>query len=105
MLQETSRCAVSASLVGGPDRDPRRLRLATDLWSEDEHLLQQDESVCWAMALNPEFITLTTELYMADVLNVVAEVASEGPTCSTKFQLYMNALRLEKDPALMKLIG
>lgn len=37
MFQETSKRAAT-SQVGGPDRDPKRLRLSADLWLEGEHL-------------------------------------------------------------------
>ncbi|KIL63606.1 hypothetical protein M378DRAFT_164278 [Amanita muscaria Koide BX008] len=47
MLQENPKRAASTSLVGSPNRDltGKRPHLATDLWSEDEPHLQQDNIV------------------------------------------------------------
>jgi hypothetical protein len=102
MLQETSK-RVATSPVGGPDRDPKRLRLATDLWSEDEHL-QQDKIVNQELG---EDYDIDNRRDMSIVLKHVAEVASKGPH-SHLFHgpdPRITSFALKENPALMKLVG
>lgn len=101
MLQETSKRAAT-SPVGGPDRDPKRLRLATDLWSEDEHL-QQDKIVKQNLQ---EDYDINNRRDMAFILQLVADVASEGPHSHlVHVPTLPMLLPLKEDPALMKLVG
>ncbi|KAM6495554.1 hypothetical protein JOM56_008260 [Amanita muscaria] len=106
MLQKR---AASTSPVGSPARDLKRLHLATNLWSESEHL-QQDDIVKQRLlgkGLKPRTYDFN-QLHMALVLKRVAQVASEGPHSHLLHvpaaeDHYIDAL--EEDPDLMKLVG
>ncbi|KIL68319.1 hypothetical protein M378DRAFT_158863 [Amanita muscaria Koide BX008] len=106
MLQKR---AASTSPVGSPARDLKRLHLATNLWSESEHL-QQDDIVKQRLlgkGLAPRTYDFN-QLHMALVLKRVAQVASEGPHSHLLHvpaaeDHYIDAL--EEDPDLMKLVG
>jgi hypothetical protein len=111
MPREPKRAA-SASPVGDPKRDVKRLRLAsaTNLWSEDEHR-QQDEAVkqrLFSKSEKPRKYDINDQLHMAAVLKFVGEVALEGPH-SHVFHVpaatehYIGAL--EEDTDLMELVG
>ncbi|KIL63609.1 hypothetical protein M378DRAFT_164281 [Amanita muscaria Koide BX008] len=109
MLQENPKRAASTSPVGSPARDLKRLHLATNLWSESDHL-QQDDIVKQRLlgkGLKPRTYDFN-EIHMALVLKRVAQVASEGPHSHLLHipaaeDHYIDAL--EEDPDFMKLVG
>ncbi|KAM6501265.1 hypothetical protein JOM56_004279 [Amanita muscaria] len=74
MLQEHSKRAASTSPVGSPTR--KRLHLVNDLWSEDEHL-RQDDIV--KQRLQGIDCNVNDKIHMVWVLRTVAGVAFEGP--------------------------
>ena len=100
----SSKRPASASPVG--DHDPKRLRLVTDLWSEDEHL-QQDEIVKQLLRGTddePKTHDIGDRFHILHILETVAHVACEGRhSRSLRYREGRDALK--KDPALMKLIG
>jgi hypothetical protein len=96
-------CVASPSPVA--DHNPKRLHLATDLWSEDEHL-QQDEIVSQHLPWEGNY-DISNALIILFILKVVIDVACKGmhshslriPPENELFQA------LQEVPALMKLIG
>ncbi|KIL63642.1 hypothetical protein M378DRAFT_12062 [Amanita muscaria Koide BX008] len=103
MLQENLKRPVSTSPVGCPNRDLKRPHLATVLWSEDEHL-QQDDMV--KQRLEGLYLDTKDKFHMAWVTKTVADVAFEGPY-SHLFHVpaHENCLGALKDSVLMKLVG
>ena len=103
----SSKRPASASPVG--DRHPKRLRLVTDLWSEDEHL-QQDEIVNQRLRGTDderETHDIGDIFHIRDILDTVAHVACEGRhSRSLRIPPRREGLdALKEDPALMKVIG
>jgi hypothetical protein len=108
MPQESSKRAAPTSPPGGPNRDAKRLRLATDLWSEDQHRQQDEIAKQRLRGHHRKPYDIDDELHMAYVFQIVGEVASEGPNShmfyvSAETRHYIDAL--EQDPVLMKLVG
>jgi hypothetical protein len=106
MLQESSKRAAPTS-PPDPDHDAKRLRLGTDLWSEDEHR-QQDERI--KQLFEDKDWKVNDPVHMIHILNAVSSVALEGPhshMVSTSFELNIQAFDSfgHFDPKLMKLVG
>jgi hypothetical protein len=110
MPQENSKRPASASPEGDPKRDTKRLRRATDLWSEDEHL-KQDETVKQRLlgkGRTPREYFVNHEPSMGYILKYVADVAAQGPHSHllhdpAEQRYYVEVL--EDDPDLLKLVG
>jgi len=109
MLPERSKRVASASPVD-LKRDAKRLRLAPDLWSNEEHQ-QQDEVIKRRLVGRdgkPRKFDVNIEGLMAIVLKLVGEVASEGKH-SHLFHVpaanehYIAAI--EEDPDLLRAVG
>ena len=110
MLPNTFKRAASTSPVGGLKRDGKRLRLAKDLWSDEEHL-QQDEVIKQRLVGKdgkPRQYDVNVQTLMAVVLKLVGEVASEGkhshlfhiPAATEHY-----IVALEEEPELLKVVG
>ena len=106
---ERSKRVASASPVD-LKRDAKRLHLAPDLWSNEEHQ-QQDEAIKRRLAGRDgksRNYDVNMESLMAIVLKLVGDVASEGKH-SHLFHVppanehYMVAL--EEDPELLRVVG
>ena len=110
MLPESSKRAASTSPVGVPKPDAKRLRLAKDLWSNEEHQ-QQDEVIKQRLVGKdgkPRKYDVNVETFMAVVLKLVGEVAMEGKyshlfhvPAATEYYI----VALEEDPDLMRVVG
>ncbi len=109
MLPERSKRVASTSPVD-LKRDAKRLHLASDLWSNEEHQ-QQDEVIKRRLVGKdgkPRKYDVKVETLMAVVLKLVGEVASEGKH-SHLFHVpatnehYIAAL--EEDPELLRVVG
>jgi len=109
MLPERSKRVASTSPVD-LKRDAKRLRLASDLWSNEEH--QQQDEVIKRRLLGkdgkPRKYDVNVESLMAIVLKLVGDVASEGKH-SHLFHVppaneyYITAL--EEDTDLLRIVG
>jgi hypothetical protein len=94
---------------GDQEREPKRLRLATDLWSEEEHR-KKDEEVRELLAEtesgNNQW-NVNDRIHMASVLRLVGDLVSND-LASPQFRVpakfnYIKAIN--EDPDLMKLVG
>jgi len=108
MLPERSKRVASASPVD-LKRDAKSLRLAPDLWSNEEHQ-QQDEEIKRLVGRDgkPRKYDVNVETLMAVVLKFVRDVASEGKHShlfyvSPAIEHYIAAL--EEDPDLLRVVG
>jgi hypothetical protein len=109
MLPERSKRVASTSPVD-LKRDAKRLRLAPDLWSNEEHK-RQDEVVRQRLVGKdgkPRKYDVSIESLMAIVLKFVGEVASEGKHSHLfhvppAIERYIAAL--EDDPDLLRIVG
>ncbi|KIL63618.1 hypothetical protein M378DRAFT_24971 [Amanita muscaria Koide BX008] len=106
MLQENTKRAATTSPVGCPIRHLKRLHLATDLWSEAEHL-QQDAIVNERLLGKRRTYNSKQEVHMGCVLNLVADVVSQGPHPHLFHLRAANECidALEEDSDFMKLVG
>jgi hypothetical protein len=105
MEQESFKRAASTSPVSDPNRKAKRLRFATDIWSEEEHL-RQDEIVkkCLVKAnASPLELILYDELSMAFFLQSVGNAILQGrlPHLFHVSSTVSYAEALENDPELM----
>jgi len=105
-----SKRAASNSPSGDQKRDPKRLRLAADLWSGEEHR-KKDEVVRERLAGKsgiPKKLNVNDGFHMAGVLKLVGDLASEG-SVSPQFRVPANfddyVQAIDEDPDLMKLVG
>jgi hypothetical protein len=106
MLPERSKRVASASPVD-LKRDAKRLRLAPDLWSNEEHQ-QQDEEIKRRLAGRdgkPRKFDVNIEGLMAIVLKLVGEVASEGKHSHLFHVPAANEHYIEEDPDLLRVVG
>ena len=109
MLPERSKRVASASPVD-LKRDAKRLRLAPDLWSNEEHQ-RQDEVIKRRLVgkgAKPRKYDVSDETHMAGVLKLVGDVASEGKHSHmfyvpATFEPYIVAL--EEDPDLLRVVA
>jgi hypothetical protein len=100
MLQESSKRAAPTS-PPDPDHDAKRLRLGTDLWSEDEHR-QQDE-IIKQLFEDDDWKVNDPAQHIIYILNTVSLVALEGPHSHMVSPSFSR--QVFKDPKLMKLVG
>jgi len=109
MLLERSKRIASTSPVD-LKRDAKRLRLAPDLWSSEEHQ-QQDEVIKRRLVGRngkPRKYDVNVETLMAVVLKLVGEVTSKGKHSHlfhvpATIEHYIVAL--EEDPELLRVVG
>ena len=109
MLPDHSKRVASTSPVD-LKRDAKRLRLAPDLWSNEEHQ-QQDEQIKQRLVGRdgkPRKYDVSIESLMAIVLKLVGHVASEGKHphlfhVPPGNEHYIAAL--EEDPDLLRVVG
>ena len=106
---ERSKRVASASPVD-LKRDAKRLHLAPDLWSNEEHQ-QKDEAIKRRLAGRdgkPSNYDVNVEFQMAVVLKLVGDLASEGKH-SHLFHVPPSiehcAVALEEDPELLRVVG
>ena len=109
MLPERSKRVASASPVD-LRRNAKRLRLAPDLWSNEEHK-QQDEEIKQRLGGRggkPRIYDVSIESLMAIVLKLVGEVASEGKHSHLFHVPAANEhyiVALEEDADLLRVVG
>ena len=109
MLPERSKRVASTS-PADLKRDAKRLRLASDLWSNEEHQ-RQDEVIKRRLVGRdgkPRHYDVNGEIHMAIVLKLVGEVASEGKHSHLFHVLATNdhyIAALEEDPDLLRVVG
>jgi hypothetical protein len=109
MLPERSKRVASTSPVD-LKRDAKRLRLASDLWSNEEHQ-QQDEVIkrrLLGKGDKPRKYDVNSEAHMTLVLKLVGDVTLEGKLSHffhvpPAIEHYMEAL--EEDPDLLRIVG
>jgi len=109
MLPERSKRVASTSPVD-LKRDAKRLRLASDLWSNEEHQ-QQDEVIkrrLLGKGDKPRKYDVSSETHMVYVLKLVRDVTSAGKHSHLfhvppAIKYYMEAL--EEDPDLLRIVG
>jgi hypothetical protein len=104
------RAASTSPVLGDPNHNAKRIRLAKDIWSDEEHR-QLDNVITQRLSGKhgkARKYDVNLELCMAMVLKCVGEAAWEGKQ-SNLFHApaaleYYNA-ELEEDPDLLKVVG
>jgi len=106
MLPERSKRVASVSPVD-LKRDAKRLRPATDLWSNEEHQ-QQDEVIKRHLVGRdgkPRKYDVSIESLMAIMLKLVGDVASHSHLFHVPPAIEHYIASLEEDPDFLRVVG